>query len=122
MHGRHVTGDERVEDLLIVGDQRCHALDAYGRLGAHDRAAAAHEVVLERAALIAYPRYGQPTQHAVEDHREEVVHERRVPSSQQLALEVTIVRNQLVSAEERQVSAGIECRTKPIVKALDVTR
>ena len=80
---------------MLRGDSR-HGLHPLRRFGAHHAAFAADEIVLERAFGVVAPACRQLPEHAVEDHREEVVDERRVPPRQQLAPQIAIRAREFV--------------------------
>ena len=52
-----------------------------------------------------HQRVDQPAQHAVEDHREEVVDERRIPAEKQLGSQVAVMCDQLVGYADRPAAA-----------------
>ena len=67
-------------------------------LRADDPAGVREQFVLQRAILVASPLRAQPAQQAVEDHREEIIHQRRVPALQELALQIPVMRDQILAA------------------------
>ena len=81
--------------------QRNHAAR---RFGADDAALLADEIIGQ--PLIAAPFRAELAQHAVPDHGEEIIHQRRIPARQQPALEIAIVRRQFIRAHLRERLLG----------------
>ncbi len=99
------------------GGEGGHFQDAPGRLGADDFATVEQEFVLQGAGRVAQPLDAQTTEHAVEDHGEEVVDERGVPFFEELAFEIAVVGDEFLAAHlrdrqrrggERGVEADLE--------------
>ncbi|OYV04262.1 MAG: hypothetical protein CFE26_17835, partial [Verrucomicrobiales bacterium VVV1] len=57
---------------------------------------------MKAAGFIARPFDGQGSQQAIVDHGEEIIHQRGVPFPQELAFEIAIVIDQLLSAHAGQ--------------------
>src|SRR5262245_151437 len=110
---------QRLHEVGMSGRDACHFDDAIGRLGAHDTAFAGDQVVLQGAIAVLTPSLSEASENPIEDHREEVVDERRVPFLEQLALEQAVVRGNLVGARLIQPCAGLQRAVEAFAEASD---
>ena len=72
-------------------------------LDGDDSSLAAQQVVGQRRRGGRQPLLDEPAQHAEEDHREEVVDERRVPVAEQIALQPVVDRDHVGLGERVQI-------------------
>ena len=103
------------------GGEGGHFQDAPGRFGADDVAAVEQQFVLQGAGRVAQPLDAQTTEHAVEDHGEEIVDERGIPFFEELAFEIAVVGDEFLAAHlwnRQRAERRARCRARTWKRAI----